>query len=363
MRRRTLPLFCLLGTLLASCSKATPYGEYEFRLGKTDGSHIGISAFMSEESYDKVKDARKMTVSASLGADFTLDDLLKNVKDKYPFVEMLLEAMEVDTSKSLDPTLEGYYVVTDQIDEKNGTRIRIGSDFLKEFIVSTIGKTLPDLPEFSLEPEVIESVVTAYWNQKSLTFRIPVSFSDVQQQLLWYGHFIDFDSLDEPIREIDLNLLPGPKGESRFGVHPVVNKTVNEVALVNEALAYDFSHTPLYQTTGEERDIVGALVAQKNSQGKRRLYARLSDTYEGDLSNLALDVAIKDQYGLYLDTKTLRFSMASKQGECLGLIYNEKEGKEEGFDDGKEAFTFDSFMREAFVFRDFHDVDVSLAKK
>ena len=356
--------FKLLGLLpalcLSACNNGSYYGTYEFRLGKTDGSHLGLTAKMLKEKYEKRKGYEKLTLSAELGQDFSIEKLVESYEEEYPLIAIFLE----DFVKKLEnvSSIYGYYAVNNEIkNEKYGRRVSIGSDYITEFLEEAYPEIFDD-PDFNIAPELFEMFVCAYVNSTTFTFQIPVSLADMQQQLFWYGYFLDLEGLT-PYTALDVNLLPGEKGEERIGTHPQVKKDKkgnivdDQVATINETFKFDFSHTYLYNA--EEKPI-GSFAVKENEQKQQVLYYK---PFEGETTSPASGhVYTKSILGIYDDNKNINFDVDTTTGE-VKVNYNHKEGKDEGFTDkdGTE-FTFPTLMKKAFVFRDYHDVKVGLTK-
>lgn len=357
-------LYLLPALCLGSCSNFQPYGVYEFRLGKTDGAHFGVSVEIKNEEYEERKDigAKQMTMSLDLGSDFSVEKIIDQYAEEYPFLEIfkqnILDILPEDNS------IDGYYVMTDIKNPTYGTRVQIGSDYLFDKI-KELYPDLEDLEELSslTGPSFVEMIVAAYVNEKQFTLQIPVSQDDLVQQLAWYGHYLDFGG-NQLLTKLDTSKLPGPKGEDRIGVHPGVTKDEKgnvistDADKMNEAFEFEFSKTYLYQEKDGINLAVGSFVVRKDDSGKRVLYF---DPFDDDMSlteikgKLALKGLLSDEY------KDITF--AAKVSKEVSVTPNGKEGKEEGFFDEKGVeFTFDSFVKEPFEFRDFHDVKVGLAK-
>jgi hypothetical protein len=357
-----LPTLCL-----GSCSNFQPYGVYEFRLGKTDGAHFGVSAELKNEENEAHKQdgAKNMRLALDLGSEYSIEAIAEQYAEEYPMFEGLIN----DILKLIpqDHAVDGYYIMTDIKNPNYGTRVRIGSDY----IYDTIKELYPDIEDIEnisslTGPEFVEMVVAAYVNEKQFTLQIPVSKDDLIQQLAWYGHYLDFNS-HQLLTELDPAKLPGPKGEDRIGVHPGVTKDdkgniiETDADKMNKTFEFEFSKTYLYQEKDGIELPVGSFVVRQNENGKKRLYF---SSFDEEMSpfNITGKVAVK---GLLSDEYVnIEFDTAEgSDGDAVAVDYNDKAGKEEGFTDKKGTlFTFNTFMKEPFEFRDFHDVKVGLAK-
>ena len=347
--------------VLTACKPASPYGTYSFRLGKTDGSHVGISATLLNEDYEKIEGMKKMTLTAEVGEDFSIAKIAESYAEEYPIVAFLLE----DLIKKLDDvsSIDGYYKITDIKNAKYGKRLAIGTDYISEFLKQAYPEIFdnPDL-DIDITPEMFQMFVCAYLNDKALTFQLPVSLEDIKEQFVWYGYYFDMEAT--PIfQKLDMDKIPGPKDDTRYGTHPTVVKdkhgkvVEDQIAIVNEAFEFNFSHTVLYS---EEHNALGRFVVHTNENNQRTLFYQPIDP-ESSKDNISGYVRVKDIFGEYTETKNMKFSINSSFE--TNVTYNHKEAKEEGFtDENGTEFTFDSFMEKPFMFRDFHDVKVGLTK-
>ena len=361
---KKLKLLCLLPSLcLCSCSKWTPVGVYEFRLGKTDGAHFGLSVELKDDAYEKREGTKQMLMSADLGSDFSVDEFLKQYYEEYPILEYILP--EILELLPKEKNIQGYYTLTDIKNPTYGYRVKIGSDFLADILEEKFPemKDLFEIGELTA-PEMIEMVACAYVNEKQFTFQIPVSLEDLKQQLAWYGYLFDFGG-SKLLTELDLDKMPGLKGEERYGSHPGVTKdekgniVASDADKVNEAFEYEFSRTFLYGTDELGlREPVGSFLVKANEEGQKGIYYKPfeASTFTANVSG---EIYIKGIFGGEYETINFQVSPVSKE---VSYTPNGKTGDEEGFIiDGKE-FTFKSFVEKPFVFRDFHDVKVGLAK-
>ena len=360
---KKLKLFCLLPSLcLGACSQSTYVGKYEFRLGKTDGAHFGISIELKADAYERREGTQQFALAADLGSEFSVDEFAKQYYEKYPILEYILP--EILQLLPEDKTLPGYYSLSNIKNPTYGTRVKIGSDYIADTLIEKFPE-IQDISEIGdlTTPEMFEMVMCAYVNEKQFTFQIPVSLEDVKQQLAWYGYLIDFNG-PKLLTELDVEKMPGPKGEERFGVHPAVTKDekgnviAREVDKVNEIFEYEFSHTYLYQGDALTREPVGSFITKLNDNNQKVLYFKPFDP-NMSLLNLEGQVLVK---GLLDEYKDIKISVSPNSKE-VAVTYNGKTGDEEGFTDANgNEFVFKSFMQAPFVFRDFHDVKVGLAK-
>lgn len=359
-------LYLLPALLLSSCSNTNNiYGTYEFRLGKTDGTHIGVSATLKDEAYEQIEGMKKMDLKAEFGEEFSIAKTLDEYAEEYPIMENLLLAIKDEFAK-ID-TIPFYYSLTEYQNEKYGTRLNVGSDYLTTFFSNIFPDEVETIKEngFDLGPELLENIFSAYIGNKKLTFQIPVSLDDLKYQLCWYGFLIGgrngLSSLDE-------NKLPGDKGRARIGVHPKITKdeegniTLDEVKEMNDNFAYEFSNTPLYiKNIDDSYTSVGAFYT-KEENNKRILYFQYDSSYEGDKTVVDGYVRIKgESSNIFSVEKAIKFTLG--ENGIANVTHNAKTEKEEGFIDANNVeFTFREMMQDPYEFRNFHDVKVSLAK-
>ncbi len=364
-----VPALCL-----ASCSKNSFIGVYEFRLGKTDGAHFGLSVELKEDAYQSVEGMKQMQMVADLGDDLNFDEDDFEDSDSFINAKTIIKAfwdlIPEDEKENNKITIDGYYqLLPNVVNEKYGTRVKIGSDFLQNLVK----KSYPDIAETIdissiITPEIIELAACAYVDQKQFTLQIPVSMEDLQQQLVWYGILFDLEALNDLnfsriIIDLDQDKLPNTKrGEDRIGSHPIQNESngLHEISDMNQAYEFDFSHTYLYQK--DEDDIyqpAGSFITRLNEKGEQKLFF---DMFEGD-------VPATVEGAIYVGStyREVKFYTVSSSKEVAGVNYSYPEDGDATatFKDDVEndvTVTFKEFVKKPFTFRDFHDVKVGLAK-
>ena len=353
-----IPCMCL-----SACSKNTIYGEYEFRLGKTDGSHFGLSVELKNEANEAHEGASNLVMRADLGSDFSLEKIVEQYTEEYPFIKELLEPFL--NALPEDRSINGYYQVTEIQNAKYGYRVKVGSDKIVELIqdafpeIPDIGQAVSDL----FTPEMIEMVACAYIGKNQFTLQIPVSTMDVRQQLAWYGYLIDLEGASL-LTQLDSEKLPGPKGEERIGVHPSVvkddkgNVISREADEMNEKFEFEFSHTYLYQEDPDDpflRIPVGSFVTRVTEDSNQKYL--LFKPFDGKMSLLNIE-----GYFSQVGGELVKFSVANPS-QIVTVTHNGKSGDEEGFIDANGTeFTYKEILKKPFEFRDFHDVKIGLTK-
>lgn len=193
---------------LTACQKNTVVGKYVFQMGSTSSTHIGITVELTDKKFESASvtraDAKEFT--------FDLDYKGEGGTDITEFKDLL------------DGNMRGYYYEGKQ--EAQGKRIHVGTTLLEGLF--------EDIPEvnINIDPEITEKILTCYKTDRTLDLYIPVSFKDLQHQLVWYGSYIDINTLTiKDLTEGDTIDLPGDKqGEDRIGTVP----TPEEVDAMNE---------------------------------------------------------------------------------------------------------------------------------
>ena len=363
--KRLRVLSLLPALLLASCSKVDYAGVYEFRLGKTDGSHLAVTATLTNEDYI-VEGSKKMSITADLGAEMSPTAIIEQYGEEYPLLEPFIDIITDEVAGIKEIPL--YYSVLNQKDAKRGYKLSLGSDFAAQKVAELkekypIVKELLDLfhiedTRFRLEPETVRYYVGAYVDSKTLTFEMPVSMEDLEMQKFWYGksNRISDDYVDK---------LPGEKGDLRFGTHPKVTTnaqgiiTASEVKQVNRDFEKEFSNTPIVD--GDDNKI--AVLVQDEVEGKKVLRCHLTSTdpeitYPHSIEGF---VYTKDMVGEFEHKQAIKFKV-SADGSAV-VAYNDKTGRDEGFiDDNDTEFRFADTIQAPYEFRDFHTVNVGLTK-
>lgn len=369
-----IPLLCL-----SSCSGSSPYGTYEFRLGKTDGSHVSIMAEVLNEEVPDKGGAQKITLSVDLGKEFSLLTVLEQYEEKMPIIKVLIDALGIREKIGEIKSVEGYYSLSNVEHPKYGRRLNVGSDALTKFVAEALEAYGIAGYDFEITPDITEKIACVYLNNKSLTLQIPVSLPDLITQLAWYGYYIDinldnfdyssFSLLDldfEGMKHLDKDLLPGPKDENRYGIHPVVNEEegIDEVGVMNSTFRYQFSRTRLFL----EGAIIGSFVVEGDEQTGKYVGFEQSEFYEEEIPSVINGyIKVKGLTSTSYDIQQAVTLSIDETGKVNGITHNGKFTKEEeGFivttPDGDKEIKYKDFIQEPFVFRDFHDVNIGLSK-
>ena len=399
-------LSILPALVLCSCgAKKNKFaGTYQFRLGKSDGNHMEVTATITDDNDSKVEGYKIMTLTGDLGDQFNvmtifeeLEDELDNLAAKVdddelpPEVEAILKPLadllpafvkelkeEIKTLK----TIPFFYKDSGHKNAKYGNRLEVGTHVLAD-IFAKLREKHADNEDFIglidamsgflqltgffdenlfIQPAVSKFAFNAFVNKKGLTFQVPISKEDVNQQFIWYGFENNF--LEEvTLPENYMDKMPGVKGEDRFGTHPAKEYknnvvTKDEAAQVNKTFAYEFSKSSLYNNDEEKTEQARFVLNTEGSQPKLYL------AFEGDgpieAKPYTGQVKIGDEY--------LPITLnVNEDGLCL-VESNGKTGPKEGFYDnsvpgGQGAeFRFRDVVSDPFEFRDFNVVDVGLNK-
>ena len=365
---KRLRILSLLPALaLTSCSGDNYLGTYQFRLGKTNGSHLEVTATLSDENYNS-DGMKKMTLSADLGEEMTPASIIQKYGEQYPILEPFVDIIISEVNDIREIPL--YYKVLDSKIDKYGNQLAIGTDFVlqkindlkekNEAVKSILDSLEISDSKFVLTPEQTKYFFGAYVNSSSLTFEIPVSMEDLTMQTFWYGKStrISGDFVDR---------LPGVKGEERFGTHPKITKddrgnvTKNECDEVNKTFEKEFSNTHLYVETEDDGEIkIGSFVVE-TINNKKTLKCYLDSSYSGSHSNIEGCIYTKGMLGDF-DVKT-SIKLSVNDDNTTSVTYKEVTGKDEAIiDENGNEIRFTDFVQNPFVFRDFHTVNLGLAK-
>lgn len=347
-----LPFVCL-----TSCGKQERFiGTYSFMLGKEKESHVRIAMELTKDEY-KVKESGQEVVKgnrfkASIDTGGMLDIDISTWGIPLPEdidIENLNRIINEIISEELND-IEGYYSITDNQTSPLGYRVKLGAVI---DIAEELGLDIPG--------EFIEHIIVSYVNDKSLTIQMPVSFTDLQMQLCWYGFYVDLnDSAEKYV--VDLTAegrkLPGEQNdELRVGTHPKFELgddgqiKVDEVTEMNETFAGYFSNTPVYQGT----KYIGSLFEKDE-----HVYFMKDSEFNPSDANIDCKVMLRNAYGVY-DVET-----QAKMVVDIQSLKEATEGKVVQLKDLSDVDLLlkkDKLIRKPFVFRDFHDIKVGLAKE
>lgn len=367
--KKLLPLLLLSATCLASCGETSYAGKYKFLLGREGQAETRIGVEMNledtqyviptdceplytKEELEKMKAAKKLNVKFDLGSAF--DEIFK----------------VFDLSNGID----GYYLLLDETDAKYGKKMSVGVDF-----------NLEDIP-IPVTSELIRNLIVSYVDGQNVTLQLPVSLQDLQHQLIWYsGEYLDFDPyvkskihdmedvfeyLPEILESIKMyhldtfHELPGKKGDSRFGSHPVVtvdddgNITKNEIAEVNELYEGYFSNTFVYENNGGVCGAkLGSIYEEEKEPGHYYFFPLVENF---DESVLDRDVFVKENTGI----------ISHEVSEVEAVLKISTPGFDNSYhcnleykDTSKGQWDWSTIMNEPFEFRDFYDIKVQLKKE
>lgn len=383
-------LSLLPALILCSCGKTSKnkyVGTYQFRLGKSDGNHMEVTAVITDDNDPKAEGYKVMNLTADLGDQLDptsrLDEIEDLLDDIAPFLKPFIEEELIDKipgfvnavreeMKDLKE-IKFFYKVTDHKNAKYGSRIELGTHALAD-ILNSIKTKHPDLTDIIDEginllkgtklfrddmfimPDKAKYVFNAFIGKKGLTFQVPISVNDLDQQLIWYG-FEQTISATVALPENYIVRMPGTKGEDRFGIHPgkeVKNNKVikDEVKEVNKEFAYEFSNSPLYEKDDFEDETETARFVLESENGTKKLYLKFNGEFDAKIYDGYVGIASRKAISLNVDA----------DGLCA-VTSNGKTGLKEGFLDEKGTeFKFSEVVSDPFEFRDFNTVNVGLAK-
>ena len=385
---KNLKILALLPALLiTSCKGKDKFaGTYQFRMGKSDGNHMEVTAVLSDKQDSKVEGYKIMNLTADFGEDM---DPTKELDDLEAIAELIAPAIEVFFPEIGDklPALIGaakeeveklkdvecFYKVTDYKHAKYGNRLEIGTHAVADML-SSIDQNHPELhavleeiknlafstglvrEDMYVMPDKAKYVFNGFVNKKALTIQIPVSKEDLKHQLFWYGFNVK-DEGEKLLPDNYMDRMPGIKGENRFGTHPAFEMKNNvvvkdEATLVNDEFAYEFSKTKLYVSDDITDEEELGRFALKDANNQKQLSLIIPGNTTG---------GIFEGYVGLVSRKLIKLQVNEK-GVCE-VTPNGKTGIKEGFTDlNGAAFTYNDLMSTPYQFRDFNIVNVGLSK-
>lgn len=205
--KRTLSFIAVLPFLIG-CTKKIPYvGTYVFQMGKSKGTHMGISLELRKDFYDTNDESRgrKFDLTIDMSTSDNPDDFMNIIQEMSP--------------------LSGYYYVDKTNKVYNENRLHIGINILGEY----------EIPE-----EITDLIFVANINSNLANFYIPVSINDLVFQLYWYGFDLNFAELIDPESEGG-DPFVSPDGKHEVGTHP----TQDDINKINEH--YEKDHGTKYR--------------------------------------------------------------------------------------------------------------------
>lgn len=374
--KKLLPLLLLSASCLTSCGNDSVAGVYSFLLGRQgeNETRVGINIELKDEKY-VIPEGTDITHSAEEKA------LMEQRAKKFTLsLDLGSEFDKIMNTLGLQDGLGGYYMLLDDTDDKYGQKMALGMDFDFENF---------DLP---ITSELIKNLIVSYVGGGKITLQVPVSLEDLQYQLCWYsGLYFDFDPyIKSKIHDLedlgtyffdilatqkycDLNEvseLPGPKGEARFGSHPKLDVDSNgveipnsgDIAKMNAKYAGEFSNTFVYADDGDGKgDIIGSVYQIQEDETTYDLFYPLNGynpVREFDGYVVAEDLLSTEDVKVHL---TLLNDATSKDAsQTIGLM--KVVGNQGSYVDGEEM-KYAYYKRDAFTFRDFHDIKVQLTKE
>lgn len=245
-KMRKFLLLLLFPLVMLSCGSNKYYGYYAFQMGSDKSSHFGVFVDLTQEDYYMAEEeggeeklmGKKfkfgMRVSEDMVPDIPEDDPTEDPMGwlQKMFVAMLVDLLNVEVENPDDPDnpkgVTGYYNVSDKELEDRGRKLNMN------IILNYTGLDVP--------ADVIQKLIIAYINGKTVQIVLPVSVKDFQYQLCWYGMYINLKTFevadlleDEEYKQ--LLPMPGPQGEDRIGSHP----TAQEVQQMKDKYGPEFT--------------------------------------------------------------------------------------------------------------------------
>lgn len=213
--------------LLVSCANNGYAGEYVFQMGKSKGTHMGVSLKLFETYYDDTNKDKGKNFELNLDLNMAKSDptsetsitSLTNLFDGTSEETTSLTSETTSTNTSEDSgsgegddsdidimdfisefnPIKGYYKVNEDEKIYDETRLNIGVSILGEF---EIPQTITDL------------IFVANISANYVNFFLPVSSSDLIFQLYWYGYDLGILDLSDP------KAINTPEGPHPVGSHP-----------------------------------------------------------------------------------------------------------------------------------------------
>ena len=375
--KKMLPLLILASTCLTACGADSFAGKYKFMLGKQGEKETRVSVEMElKDSISAVNpEAKDFTARFELNGVAGTGDGESSITMLTSLIGMALSADDID---SFDPTkpleVPGYYVVSDLKDEKYGNKIKIAFD-LGEDINTLISSVLEMDPA-----NIVSNFAVSYCNGASFTLQLPVSITDLQMQLAWYGLYFDMDPyvkakirgfddfldivMDESFTGneykaftlTDYTALPGEQNEEiRFGTHP----TAKDVEDMNEAFQGVFSNTLVYQKDADGNLVKIGSIFEEITEPDHYFFYPL-DGFDPGSTTLHDVFMLRDQgilghdFSEQIEAELTIVPPAYDGAYACNLAYK---------DAAEGEWDWDLFMKEPFKFRDFHDIKIELKKE
>ena len=389
-------LSILPALVLCSCgAKKNKFaGTYQFRLGKSDGNHMEVTATITDDKDPKAEGYKIMNISGDLGDQFSIMTQIEELEDIID--DLVAEVEQSGTSEILPEGLDNlvdllpklitavkeevkalktvafFYKDSGYKHEKYGNRLELGTHAIAD-LLDSIKTKHPDLVEIIdtlasllqitglfdermyILPEKSKYAFNAFVSKKGLTFQVPISKDDLNQQFIWYGYEANFLS-EVTLPDNYMDKMPGVKGEKRFGTHPareIRNNVVvrDEAAIVNDAFAYEFSNSPIFVSNDPTVMDQLARFALDDTSETTKLYMKFGAEFEAKT------------YTGYVTSERKEIELTIDANGLCAITPNGKEGLKKGFFDNKGTeFRFSEVVQDPFQFRDYNVVDVGLNK-
>lgn len=218
---------------LTSCGgQNRMYGTYSFMLGKDkpDETHFGVEVTLSDTAYQSpsqdpdLKDAKNLELKLNLSPDIIPKEPPE--EDTPNYYEALFVWL---AAQFLQAGVPGYYLPKEGLYDE-GQRLAIGYDLSID----------PELFPFEIGSNFVENFIVAYYdgNARSVKLILPTSLVDLQDQLFWYGYFIDLnvENLDPDYpdpADIAITLVELATGEGLIATEKITNPDDYKIDLPN----------------------------------------------------------------------------------------------------------------------------------
>lgn len=370
--KKILPLLVLASTCLSSCGDTSFLGKYKFLLGRQGSNETRVSIEMEllDEASTIKSDYKNFNASFELsGVEGLFGDLALDPS----MFEGIESSLPIKINDKGITTIPGFYQVQNLQDAKYGNKIKIAFDLGNDInaIFDSFGLNSTD---------IISKFLVSYCNGSSFTFQLPVSITDIQMQLAWYGVYIDInpykkdrihsikDFLEVAIEgelgtkvyllnEFCDNKLPGEQDmDKRYGSHP----NADEVVEMNKKYQGLFSNTIVYKTIGDSiGDPIGSIY--RDLDDRHQYFFPFYDDFDPSIGSY--EVIMKEDVGGALDYDFSKETKVILTTDAVPWDEDGSYGCRIKYKDTLEDIDWDSFYQDKFVFRDFNDIKIELKKE
>lgn len=217
---------------LTGCGTQSHHGTYQFQMGKSQGSHIGIYMNLTKEMIEVETDTDKKEEMEKFVVKLSIPDSAEKAAEDQSLVGGILTYFKQDGLQG------GYKIIHDDKDNVdhlllypiidisellNDIELLAPSDSSSNSESSSSGESSSsqETAPFVIPSKIVDNIMIATYSKDSISVTVPVSLTDLMFQLYWYGFDI-FDILEEyPITEHEHGTHPTPEDVIE------INKTYN----------------------------------------------------------------------------------------------------------------------------------------